>query len=98
MYCEDVADAIWFCANKIEELPQTTNIGIGKDYTIREYYQCISKVIGYEGGFSSIIDKPEGMKQKLIDSTNINKLGWAPKFSLLDGLNATYNYFINNFF
>ena len=95
MYCEDVADAIWFCVDKIEDLPQTTNIGIGKDYSIREYYQHISKVISYKGEFSSIINKPEGMKQKLIDSTEINKLGWAPKFSLMDGLSATYNYFIN---
>ena len=97
MYCEDIADAIWFSVDIIEELPQTTNIGVGLDYSITEYYRFISQVIGYEGEFLSIADKPEGMKQKLIDSQEINKLGWKPKFSILEGLKATYNYFIKNF-
>ena len=96
MYCEDLADAIWFCVERIESLPQSINIGMGKDFSILEYYKSIQEVIDFKGEFYLNKNKPIGMKQKLIDSSEINKFGWHPKFSLKEGLAATYNYFINN--
>ena len=94
MYAEDLADGIWFCVKNIQVIPSLLNIGIGKDFSIIEYYKEIAKSIGYDGEFIFDTSKPIGMKKKLIDSTKINKLGWKPKFSLSEGITKTYNYYI----
>ena len=95
MYSEDLADAIWFCVNKIDHLPQTINIGMGEDHSIKEYYSEVSSVINLECKYEYDLSKPVGMKQKLLDSSQINKLGWKPKFSLREGIKSTYEYFIS---
>ena len=41
--------------------------------------------------------KPDGNPRKLLDSTLINSLGWKSKTTLNEGLNKTYDWFINNF-
>ena len=95
MYSEDLAEAIWFCVNKINQLPQTINIGMGEDHTIKKYYSEVSDVINLECKYEYDLSKPVGMKQKLLDSSKINKLGWEPKFSLREGIKSTYEYFIS---
>ena len=95
MYSEDLANAIWFCVEKIDQLPQTLNIGMGRDYSVFEYYDQVSKVINLKCNYVYDLSKPVGMNQKLLDSSLINKLGWNPKFSLIDGIKATYNYFLS---
>ena len=89
-----MADGIWFCVKNIQAIPSLLNIGIGKDFSIIEYYKEIAKSIGYDGEFIFDTSKPIGMKKKLIDSTKINKLGWEPKFSLSEGITKTYNHYI----
>ena len=96
MYAEDLAGAIWFCLEKIKKIPTLLNVGIGRDYSILNYYREISKVIGYELEFRFDKTKPIGMKRKLISSSKINQLGWYPEFSLQMGITATYNYYIKN--
>ena len=95
MYSEDLADAIWFCLKKIDDLPQTINIGVGKDYSVREYYDEVSRVVNLKSIYEYDLSKPVGMAQKLLDSSLINKLGWKPKFTLKEGIKATYNYFLS---
>ena len=43
MYAEDLADAIWFCVKNIKQIPKFINVGIGEDFSIKDYYQIISK-------------------------------------------------------
>ena len=49
-------------------MPQKMNVGLGYDYDINNYYSSIAKVIGYEGKFINNLDKPIGMKRKLVNS------------------------------
>ena len=95
MYSEDLAEAIWFCLNKIDKLPQTINIGMGEDHSIEKYYSAVSEVINLDCKYEYDLSKPIGMKQKLLDSSQINKLGWKPKFTLREGIKLTYEYFIS---
>ena len=39
MYAEDLAGAIWFCLEKITKIPTLLNVGIGRDYSIVNYYR-----------------------------------------------------------
>ncbi|MEO2050421.1 MAG: GDP-L-fucose synthase [Allomuricauda sp.] len=93
MYAGDLADFIGFWIDHSDLMPQNVNVGIGKDFTIEEYYKVVAKVVGYNGGFTYDLSKPAGMKQKLVDDSKIKELGWKPLTSLEEGITKTYDFF-----
>jgi nucleoside-diphosphate-sugar epimerase len=95
MYAEDLADFIFYAIPNFKLMPQNINVGLGKDYSINEYYKCIAGVVGFEGGFVHDLTKPVGMKQKLIDDTRLKTFGWIYKTSLQEGLNKTLEHYKN---
>ena len=93
MYAEDLADAIWFCLENISKLPHSTNIGLGYDYTIMEYYKNIAEILNFKGTFQINLNKPEGMKQKIVEIDIISQLGWKHNIEFKKGIEITYAYF-----
>jgi GDP-L-fucose synthase len=96
MYAEDVASILWQIALKLNEMPEVMNIGLGYDYSISEYYKTIAKVIGYKGDFFYNTQKPIGMKQKLVDISLMKQFNLTHKYSLEEGIEKTYNYYLKN--
>jgi GDP-L-fucose synthase len=94
MYAGDFADFVFYALVNFDAMPQNINIGLGRDYTINEYYTKIAKITGYRGKLTHDLTKPTGMKQKLVDNTRLRQFGWQPKFSLELGLKETYDYFL----
>ncbi len=94
MYVEDIADAIWFSLPLIDKLPNLINVGVGRDYSIFDYYRKAAEIVGYQGSFTFDLKKPTGMKQKLLDVKRINDLGWFSRFSLYSGLKKTYDHYL----
>ena len=94
MYAQDLADFIYYAIENFDKMPQNINVGLGKDYTINEYYKAISDVIGYKGKFIHDLTKPIGMKQKLIDDTKLKEFGWKHKTSLYEGIKKIYDYYL----
>lgn len=94
MYVGDLADFVAQHIERIDELTDVMNVGLGQDYSVREYYDAIRRVTGYEGEFEHDLSKPVGMKQKLVDVSRQRALGWMPSTSLEDGLRKTYDYFL----
>jgi len=76
-------------------MQQNINVGIGKDYSINDYYNKIANIIGFKGKFKNDLSKPIGMKKKLISNQKLKKFGWQYKTSLEDGIKQTYQYFLN---
>ena len=97
MYIKDLVEFIYFSIKNFERLPNIINVGVGYDYTIKEYYQMISRIIGYDGKFEYDISKPQGMKRKLVDISKLNDLGWTHKYSIEEGLMDTYKFFKTNY-
>ncbi|MDR2409712.1 MAG: GDP-L-fucose synthase [Bacteroidales bacterium] len=95
MYVEDLADFTMYAINNFSKMPQNINVGLGYDYSINEYYKIIADVIGYHGIFTYDTSKPIGMKQKLIDDTELKKFGWCSKFNIKLGIKITYDYYLN---
>lgn len=95
MYAEDFADALWFCVHNIEKLPNYLNVGLGYDHSVFEYYTMVADILDYRGDFVFATEKPVGMKQKLVDSRLLNKLGWQSQIDQYDGLKKTIEYFKN---
>lgn len=97
MYVEDLADCVFEVIAQLKAgklVPDLMNVGLGTDYSINEYYRTIADVVGYRGQFEHDLSKPVGMRQKLIDSSRINVLGWQAKTSLSDGIAKTYQFFL----
>jgi GDP-L-fucose synthase len=100
MYSGDLADCVFTVVEKMladESIPPLMNVGIGVDYSINEYYQAVAEVIGFKGSFSHDLDKPVGMRQKLIDSSQIHGIGWSANTSLHAGIEKTYEYFLREY-
>ena len=97
MYAEDLSDFIEWSLRNYEKLELLTNIGLGFDYSILDYYKEISKVVGYKGNFTFDKTKPEGMKKKLCSIEKQKKLGWSPKYTLSEGLKKTYEFYLANY-
>ena len=94
MYASDFADFIYFSIINFDKLPQNINVGIGRDYSIDEYYKIIAKTIGFNGKFKNDLTKPIGMEKKLIDIKRLNDFGWSYTTSLEEGIKCTYEYFL----
>lgn len=94
MYAGDLADAIVTAIADFETIPDVMNIGLGVDYSITEYYQTVSDVLGWSGSFHYDRNKPTGVKQKLVDIQKQTQWGWSAKTSLRDGISRAYKYYL----
>jgi GDP-L-fucose synthase len=94
MYAGDLADAMVRAIGAFDTVPDVMNIGLGHDYSVLDYYHAVAKVVGWQGEFRFDLTKPTGMQQKLVDVTRQTQWGWQPAHSLVDGLAASYAYFL----
>ncbi len=94
MYAKDLATIIWRSVGDFDKMPELMNLGIGKDYTIKEYYEAVKEVIEYSGSFVYDTSKPVGMQQKLVDNSKQTEMGLLPRYSLTEGIRETYEYFL----
>tara|TARA_A100001015_G_C14626976_1_gene570143 strand:- start:268 stop:663 length:396 start_codon:yes stop_codon:yes gene_type:complete len=94
MYAGDFANFIFYAIENFIKMPQNINVGIGKDYSIIEYYNIIADVIGFKGTYKYNFSKPTGMKQKLVDNKKLKEFGWTNKTSLKEGIKSSFDHFI----
>lgn len=101
LHVDDMADACVYILEKYdaENIGEFVNIGVGKDITIRELAELIARVVGFNGKITFDQTKPDGMPQKLLDISKLEKLGWCASISLDEGVKKVYNdYKLNNSF
>ena len=95
MYASDLADFVCFALSNYKSVPEEINVGLGFDFTVKEYYEMIAEEIGYEGDFEFDLSRPTGMKQKLVDTTKQEEMGWKPSTETKEGIRKTYRFFID---
>lgn len=93
IFSQDLADACVFLIDRYDE-SDPINIGVGRDWSIRELAEVIKEVVGYRGGLKFDASKPDGMPAKLLDSSGLQEMGWTPSTSIRDGLAATYQWYL----
>ena len=98
LYSDDLAEACisLMAKHHAAEIPGLVNIGCGEDLTIDELARLIAKVVGFEGSLTYDTTKPDGTPQKKLDTGLINRLGWKPKVSLLDGITKVYDWYCSS--
>jgi GDP-L-fucose synthase len=105
LYCDDLAEACVFLLRNVsyEDLAfedesgtvqSHINIGSGNEISIRELAETVKEVVGYEGGIEWDTSKPDGTPRKLMDSSRLRKLGWAPAVDLREGISKAYEDFL----
>lgn len=73
--------------------PDPVNIGPGEDVSIRELSELIAKITGFDGEIRFDVSRPDGAARRLLDSSRLRALGWAPQVDLPSGLATTYRWF-----
>jgi len=93
IYVDDLAKGMLYLMNTYSD-PEPINIGTGIGVKITDLVEIIKRVTCYTGNIIWETDS-EGNERRL-DSTKINKLGWQAEVNLFEGIQRTYNWFINN--
>ncbi len=78
LFVDDLVTFILNTLDQISDFPNYMNLGYGSDQSIDDYYKIVANIVNYQGTFNYDTDKPEGMMQKLMDSTiAAEKFGWS---------------------
>ena len=93
MYAGDFASFIFYAIENFDRMPGTINVGLGRDYSIREYYETVASIVGFDGQFTLDTTRPVGMRQKLVDITRLESFGWRHQVSLESGIKHTWDYY-----
>jgi GDP-L-fucose synthase len=95
LHVDDLADACVFLMQNYDG-DGWINVGWGRDETIAELAQTISRVAEFKGALRFDTSKPDGTPRKLLDTSRLNALGWSPRIELEAGIRSTYEWFLNN--
>ena len=95
LYIDDLAEGLVFMMNNFEG-PGFMNIGTGEDVTIKELAETIAEVVGFEGQIIWDTLKPDGTPRKVTNMSKLHNLGWKHKTNLKDGLDQTYQWYLEN--
>lgn len=94
LHVDDLANA---CIYLLESYngKEPINVGYGTDISIMALASMIAERVGFQGKVVWDASKPNGTPRKLLDSSRIRSLGWSPKFSLMEGIKDTYDWYVN---
>ncbi len=93
VYADDLADACITVMQRYGGLGPI-NISAGMDLSIRNLAEVIKDVVGFRGTLEFDTSRPDGMPLKVLDTSELRQLGWRPRASLRDALQATYTWFL----
>jgi GDP-L-fucose synthase len=95
LYADDLAEACYVCMQNYNEF-EHINIGSGEDVTIKELAETIAGVVGYDREIEWDTSKPNGTLRKVLNVDKIKSLGWEPKVGLREGIEKTYEWYVQN--
>ena len=95
LHVDDLADACVFLMQRYDEAGHI-NVGTGEDVTIRELAEMVRRIV--HPGAKIVWDstKPDGTPRKLLDVTRLHKLAWRHRISLGEGIESTYQWFLQH--
>jgi GDP-L-fucose synthase len=91
-YVDDVASAVVLAASNYDN-ELHLNIGSGQETSVKELALLIAELSGFKGQIHWDKSKPNGTPRKILDSSRMRSLGWAPKVPLRDGIRMTIDWY-----
>ncbi len=95
MHVDDLAAGVAHCLDAYDEA-SPINCGAGEEISIADLAELVRAVVGFEGQIVFDASKPDGTPRKLMDSGRMAALGWRPGIGLRDGVEATYQWFLEH--
>ena len=95
LHSHDLACATLIAAEKYDS-NEHLNVGTGTDITIAELADLVAKTAGFHGEILWDTSKPDGTPRKVLDISNIKKIGWEPVVSLNEGIASTIEWYKDN--
>lgn len=97
MCSDDLADAcVYLLKNKsYKEVGELVNITKGDDIQLKDLFEIVKQIVGFEGEIVYDKTKPNGTPRKMMDATHIKNLGWEPKIELKQGITDFYNWYLS---
>jgi len=95
LHVDDLADACIFLM-KHYSADEHINVGSGSDVTILELARIVCRAVGFSGDIVYDKSKPDGTPRKLMSAVRLQSMGWEPQTPLDEGIEATYNWFLDN--
>lgn len=93
LHVDDMADACVFLMENYNG-SEFFNLGTGKEISIKDLAEIISRAVEFYGELCFNPEKPDGTPRKLLDTTKLANLGWRYKIELEEGIKNTYNWFL----
>lgn len=95
MHVDDLAEACLFLMEHYDE-PGPINVGTGEEVSIRELAELLREIVHPDCELQFDRSKPDGTPRKLLDVSRIHGLGWKHRIELRDGIERTYEWFVEN--
>lgn len=90
---DDLASSVIFLLNKKTRHPYI-NVG-SRDYlSIKNLSKIIKKITKYKGKIVFNKKYPDGVRERKLDTSILDKMGWKSKIKIQNGLQKYYDYFI----
>ena len=95
MHVDDLASAVEFLLQNYDD-PETINLGTGVETSIQELAHVVASVVGFTGDIANDMTKPDGTPKRMLDTTRLRNMGWAPRWDLRAGIQDAYLWFTSN--
>jgi GDP-L-fucose synthase len=95
LHVDDLADGCVFLMKSYSDALHI-NIGTGEDLTIAELADTVRRIVHPTATIVYDRSKPDGTPRKQLDVSRLHGLGWKHRMSLGEGIEKTYNWFLEN--
>ena len=79
-----------------KEYLDVNRYNIGEEISIKDLANLVKKTVKFEGEIYWDDTKPDGTPRKLLCSHKINNIGWEHNTKLLEGIESTYKWYLQN--
>ncbi len=93
LHVDDLARACLLLMEKYSD-EEIINVGSGQEVTIAELARLVAEIVGFEGKTVFNPDMPDGTPRKLLEISKLSRLGFQPEYSLKEGIQRTYSWFL----
>ncbi len=95
LHVDDLADACVFLMKNYGD-SMHINVGTGEDVSIAELAEMVRRIVHPAATIAYDTTKPDGSPRKLLDVTRLHNLGWRHRLSLGEGIEHTYQWFLEH--
>lgn len=96
LFVEDCAKAVVKALNLYNSV-EPVNLSTSEEISIKDLANKIKNITGFEGKIKWDTSKPDGQSRRVVDNTRAKEeINFEPKISLKEGLEETYDYYLEN--